>query len=93
MSSGADASAVRVAWPGRPETVRSARSSAQWIVTCTVPPGVKSRSVIDKVDLDAALVEMIESDGPFLLNVHVPHQEHVLPMIPAGMTVKDIIKA
>ncbi|HEX4606766.1 MAG TPA: hypothetical protein VH092_01050 [Urbifossiella sp.] len=42
--------------------------------------------------LDAALIEMIESPGPFLLNVHVPHQEHVLPMIPAGMTVKDIIK-
>ena len=35
----------------------------------------------------------IESDGPFLLNVMVPHQEHVLPMIPAGMTVKDMIKA
>jgi acetolactate synthase-1/2/3 large subunit len=54
--------------------------------------GVRSRSVVDKADLDAALVEMIESDGPFLLNVHVPHQEHVLPMIPSGMTVRDIIK-
>jgi acetolactate synthase-1/2/3 large subunit len=55
--------------------------------------GVRSRAVADKADLDAALVEMIASDGPFLLNVHVPHQEHVLPMIPSGMTVKDIIKA
>jgi acetolactate synthase-1/2/3 large subunit len=55
--------------------------------------GVKARSIADKADLDAALVEMIESDGPFVLNVHVPHQEHVLPMIPSGMTVKDIIKA
>jgi acetolactate synthase-1/2/3 large subunit len=55
--------------------------------------GVKTRSVIDKGDLDAALIEMIESDEPFLLNVHTPHQEHVLPMIPSGMTVKDIIKA
>jgi acetolactate synthase-1/2/3 large subunit len=36
---------------------------------------------------------MIESDGPYLLHVLVPHQEHVLPMIPAGMTVKDMIKA
>jgi hypothetical protein len=24
--------------------------------------------------------------------VMTPHQEHVLPMIPSGMTVKDIIK-
>ena len=55
--------------------------------------GVKARSVVAKADLDAALAEMIESPGPFLLEVHVPHQEHVLPMIPAGMTVKDIIKA
>lgn len=55
--------------------------------------GVKSRVVVDKADLDAALIEMIESEGPFVLDVHVPHQEHVLPMIPSGMTVKDIIKA
>jgi acetolactate synthase-1/2/3 large subunit len=55
--------------------------------------GVKARSVAAKADLGAALVEMIETPGPYVLNVHVPHQEHVLPMIPSGMTVKDIIKA
>jgi acetolactate synthase-1/2/3 large subunit len=55
--------------------------------------GVKARSIEDREDLDEALIELIESPGPFVLNVHVPHQEHVLPMIPSGMTVKDIIKA
>jgi acetolactate synthase-1/2/3 large subunit len=55
--------------------------------------GVKARSIVDKGDLDAAIVEMIEAPGPFVLNVHVPHQEHVLPMIPSGASVKDIIKA
>ncbi len=55
--------------------------------------GVKARSIVEKGDLDAALIEMIEHDGPYLLNVYVPHQEHVLPMIPSGMTVRDIIKA
>ncbi len=30
--------------------------------------------------------------GPFLLDVQVPYQEHVLPMIPSGMTVRDLIK-
>jgi acetolactate synthase I/II/III large subunit len=54
--------------------------------------GVKARSVLAKADLDAAFEEMIASDGPFVLNVHVPYQEHVLPMIPSGKTVKDIIK-
>jgi acetolactate synthase I/II/III large subunit len=55
--------------------------------------GVKAATVSAKADLDAALIEMIESAGPYLLNVQVPHQEHVLPMIPSGMTVRDIIKA
>ncbi len=44
-------------------------------------------------DLDAALIAMIESKGPYVLDVQVPYQEHVLPMIPSGMTVRDIIKA
>ena len=34
---------------------------------------------------------MIDEDGPFLLDVVTPYQEHVLPMIPAGMTFADII--
>jgi acetolactate synthase-1/2/3 large subunit len=49
--------------------------------------------VAQKRDLDAALIEMLESDRPFVLDVLVPYQEHVLPMIPSGMTVKQIIKA
>jgi acetolactate synthase-1/2/3 large subunit len=46
-----------------------------------------------KEDLDAALEEMLDYPGPYVLDVLVPYQEHVLPMIPSGMTVRDIIKA
>ncbi len=46
----------------------------------------------EKADLIPALEEMIAYDGPYLLDVEVPYQEHVLPMIPGGHTVKDIIK-
>ncbi|MSR33074.1 MAG: biosynthetic-type acetolactate synthase large subunit [Gemmataceae bacterium] len=53
---------------------------------------VGAKSISDPKDLDAALIEMIESKGPYVLDVQVPYQEHVLPMIPSGMTVKDIIK-
>lgn len=53
---------------------------------------VGARQIQAKCDLDAALEEMLDSPGPFLLDVLVPYQEHVLPMIPSGMTVKDIIK-
>ena len=42
-------------------------------------------------DLEGAINEMLAYDGPFILDVAVPYQEHVLPMIPGGMTVKDII--
>ena len=55
--------------------------------------GLPSRTVADRDELDDALIEMIESEAAFVLNVQVPHQEHVLPMIPSGMTVKDMIKA
>ncbi len=50
-------------------------------------------NVSKKDDLDDALREMLDSKGPYVLNVLTPYQEHVLPMIPGGMTVKDIIKA
>ena len=44
-----------------------------------------------KEDLEGAIKDMISYDGPYILDVAVPYQEHVLPMIPSGMTVKDII--
>jgi acetolactate synthase-1/2/3 large subunit len=39
----------------------------------------------------AAMREMLDTEGPYLLEVMVPHIEHVLPMIPGGATFKDII--
>ncbi len=51
-----------------------------------------ARHVVKKAELRDALLEMIDSTGPYLLDVQVPYQEHVLPMIPSGMTVKDLIK-
>jgi len=46
----------------------------------------------EKADLVPALQEMLACEGPYLLDVEVPYQEHVLPMIPGGHTVKDLIK-
>jgi acetolactate synthase-1/2/3 large subunit len=48
-------------------------------------------TISDKADLVPALEEMINSEGPYLLNVQVPYVEHVLPMIPSGKTVDDMI--
>jgi acetolactate synthase-1/2/3 large subunit len=52
-----------------------------------------SRRIVYKDDVDSALEEMLDSKGPYVLDVMVPYQEHVLPMIPSGQTVRDIIKA
>jgi acetolactate synthase-1/2/3 large subunit len=54
--------------------------------------GWPARSISKKSDLVDALKEMITSPGFFLLDIAVPYQEHVLPMIPSGMTVRDLIR-
>jgi len=53
--------------------------------------GVKGRRVIQKSELRAAIQEMLDHDGPYVLDIIVPYTEHVLPMIPAGKTVKDML--
>ncbi len=52
---------------------------------------IPARQVRTKAEFLEALDEMLSSDGPFLLDVVCPYQEHVLPMIPAGATVKEVI--
>ncbi|MBN2024719.1 MAG: biosynthetic-type acetolactate synthase large subunit [Pirellulales bacterium] len=54
--------------------------------------GWRGRRVWRKDELVDALREMVDSPGSFLLDVQVPYQEHVLPMIPAGMSVKELIR-
>ncbi|MEN9841155.1 MAG: hypothetical protein RL376_955 [Verrucomicrobiota bacterium] len=53
--------------------------------------GVKARRVVKREELREAIQEMLDHDGPYLLDVIVPYTEHVLPMIPAGKTVKEMI--
>jgi acetolactate synthase-1/2/3 large subunit len=53
--------------------------------------GVKGRRVIKKSELRKAIQEMLDHDGPYVLDVIVPYTEHVLPMIPAGRSVKEML--
>lgn len=53
--------------------------------------GVRSRRITRKAELQGAFEEMLAHDGPYLLDVMVPHQEHVLPMIPGGGAFADTI--
>ena len=42
-------------------------------------------------DLRGALQRMLDSKEPYVLDVITPYSEHVLPFIPAGKTVADMI--
>lgn len=53
--------------------------------------GLQAKQVRDRREFPEALREMLAHPGPYLLDVVTPYQEHVLPMIPSGRTVKDII--
>jgi len=55
--------------------------------------GVAARQIRKKSEVIDALKEMIATPGPYVLEVMVPYQEHVLPMIPAGQTYREIIKS
>ncbi len=37
------------------------------------------------------LLPLQDTPGPYLLDIMVPHIEHVLPMIPGGGSFRDII--
>ena len=52
---------------------------------------VPARRVMYKKDLRAAMQEMLDSDQPYVLDVICPYSEHVIPFIPAGRTVADMI--
>ena len=52
---------------------------------------VPCERVMYKKDLRAAMQRMLDSDQPYLLDVIVPYTEHVLPFIPAGRSVAEMI--
>jgi acetolactate synthase I/II/III large subunit len=53
--------------------------------------GVKCERVMVKAELGAALQRMLDSDECYVLDIMTPFTEHVMPMIPAGKTYRDII--
>ena len=54
--------------------------------------GWQAETVVRKGDLTGAIERLIAAPGPAILDVQVPYQEQVLPMIPSGMTVRELIK-
>ncbi|MFY0601232.1 MAG: biosynthetic-type acetolactate synthase large subunit [Cyclobacteriaceae bacterium] len=52
--------------------------------------GIPTQKVEERVNLDAALDQWLNSDGPQMLEVVVEKEENVFPMVPSGASVSDI---
>ncbi len=51
---------------------------------------IEAQKVSDRKDLDKAIENMVNHNGPFLLEVVVEKEGNVFPMVPAGASVSDI---
>ena len=53
--------------------------------------GCKGRMVSDPADLDDAIQEMLDYDGPFILDCLVEKHENCFPMIPSGKAHNEML--
>jgi len=53
--------------------------------------GIPSRTVIERKDLAGAIREMLDTDGPYLLQCAVREEDNVLPMTPPGANVDEMM--
>ncbi len=55
--------------------------------------GVETGRISKRDEVSSAIDAMLKHNGPYVLEVMIPKEEDVYPMIPAGMTVKEMILA
>ena len=53
--------------------------------------GIKCERVVEPSELAPAIKRMLESEEAYVLDIMVPHDVHVLPMIPGGMGYRDVV--
>ncbi|MFW5996753.1 MAG: biosynthetic-type acetolactate synthase large subunit [Verrucomicrobiota bacterium] len=73
--------------------LRSHRSQRPYPDFAQIAKGyeIPAKEVWHLDELRGSIREMLDADGPFLLDVHVEYEEHVLPMIPSGGMHTDIM--
>ena len=52
---------------------------------------IPARTVVERAELDAAIEQMLTTEGPFLLQCAVMEEDNVLPMTPPGANVDDMM--
>lgn len=58
---------------------------------CQALYGVPGRKIAKRDEVVPAIQEMLKAKGAFILDVRIPKDEDVYPMIPAGATIRDIM--
>lgn len=53
--------------------------------------GIKGRKVLERPELNEAIQEMLDYNGPYLLEVSIEKEDNVFPMVPTGASVAEII--
>lgn len=53
--------------------------------------GIPCRTVVERAELDEAIREMLDTDGPYLLQCAVKEEDNVLPMTPPGGSVDEML--
>ncbi len=53
--------------------------------------GIKGKKVLHRPELDEAIKEMLEYDGPYLLEVSIEKEDNVFPMVPTGASVSEVL--
>ena len=52
--------------------------------------GIDSKKVNERHELDDAINDMLDSKGPYLLEIEVEKEDNVFPMVPSGESVTNI---
>tara|TARA_R110001599_G_scaffold271348_2_gene472333 strand:- start:4294 stop:6021 length:1728 start_codon:yes stop_codon:yes gene_type:complete len=52
--------------------------------------GIEGKSISERENLPAAVSEMLQHEGSYLLEVHVGKEDNVFPMVPTGASVSEI---
>jgi acetolactate synthase I/II/III large subunit len=52
--------------------------------------GIPGKTVSKREDLKNSLIEMLDADGPYLLDVVIDKEANVLPMVEPGNSISEV---
>ncbi|MBP5523848.1 MAG: biosynthetic-type acetolactate synthase large subunit [Bacteroidaceae bacterium] len=52
---------------------------------------IPAKTVVERKDLDTAIAEMLSTPGPYLLQCAIKEEDNVMPMVPPGANIDEMI--